>query len=685
MRTARRSVLTIIMVVVATTTYLVTHFVRLEDFPVYFLFDEAVQACLADDYVASGFHGPEGERFPTFFPVAWDASISTSVYLQILAIMVAGARSIWLSRLVSALVGCLLPISLAWALRSVFRVRWWWLGILVAAAIPTWFLHARTALATPFLVSFYALMVAAYLRFRTGSPWLIYLSVCAGGLAFYSYGAGQVVVPATAAALVLSSARYHLRLWRHSLAAALLFVVILSPAVVFRIRHPQLLDQQLAATSSSLLSGRTWQQRVGAVAAAYGTQINPAFWFFDHEQLSRHRMLGYGHLSLWMLPFFVVGLGRALWQIRDVRYRIVVVALAVAPVAGAIAAPSVGRGMVMIVPAALLVSIGLNDVLAAVMRTGRAAAAPIVVATCIVAYCGYMLGDALYRGPTWYSDYGLYGQQWGARELFARAIPDYLAAHPRDVVSVSADWANGADIFPRFFGSPPQVTMGGIRPLVEQRYNETPLPLDETMVFVAEAEALPSIRSSARFATLRTVYTLTRPDGQPGFVFLKATYRPDLPAVLAKEVIERRKPVPDTVTIDKLGNVAVLASRADLGSIQAAFDGDSHSVVRGLEANPFVVEISIAGKGRLHGLRVECAAAAYRVTAVVTGAGADAGRRIQREVEVVRLGDHTVALIEFESILAATVRLEILDTQAPAADPAHVHLYEVGFLWDDTP
>ena len=310
------AVLAVALVVVAAGTYGLTHFLRLEDFPAYYLFDEAIQVCHAQDYLDRGFRGPDSERFPTFFPVAWDASISVSVYLQTLALLLAGERSIWLSRFVAAAVGCLVPLSLAFILRSVFRVRWWWLGILVASAIPTWFLHARTALVLPFMVAFYAVMLAGYLGYRVLSPWLIYVAVIGGGLAFYSYSSGQVVVPVTAGVLVAANFRYHLKTWRHSLAAALLAVLILVPAILFRLDHPSLLSDQLGYTGSALVSNESWLHRLGGVLANYGRPLSPLFWFFDSDESSG--------TACWVRPprhldaaVLRCGAGWAVWSVRD--------------------------------------------------------------------------------------------------------------------------------------------------------------------------------------------------------------------------------------------------------------------------------------------------------------------------------------------------------------------------------
>src|SRR5207248_3237163 len=67
-----------------------------------------------------------------------------------------------------------------------------------------------------------------------------------------------------------------------------------------------------------------------------------------------------------------------------------------------------------------------------------------------------MLNAALTHGPLWYRDYGLYGMQYGAEQLFAQAIPAELAADPNVKIMVSSTWANGTDEFSTFFLSPAQ-------------------------------------------------------------------------------------------------------------------------------------------------------------------------------------------------------------------------------------
>jgi len=68
-------------------------------------------------------------------------------------------------------------------------------------------------------------------------------------------------------------------------------------------------------------------------------------------------------------------------------------------------------------------------------------------------HAGALARYCLRGGPTWFTNYGLYGMQWGARQLFG-AIREELASHPRARLVVSHTWANNPNAFVRFFLNP---------------------------------------------------------------------------------------------------------------------------------------------------------------------------------------------------------------------------------------
>jgi len=62
-----------------------------------------------------------------------------------------------------------------------------------------------------------------------------------------------------------------------------------------------------------------------------------------------------------------------------------------------------------------------------------------------------LLIRALTVGQTWHSDYSLYGQQYGAQQVFGDLVAPTLARNPNAKFVVSPSWANGTDQFLPFF------------------------------------------------------------------------------------------------------------------------------------------------------------------------------------------------------------------------------------------
>jgi hypothetical protein len=78
---------------------------------------------------------------------------------------------------------------------------------------------------------------------------------------------------------------------------------------------------------------------------------------------------------------------------------------------------------------------------------GRAAAGMLI----FTAAMGFiMTTDALTNGPTWYSNYGLSGMQWGARQVYA-AAKDFLQRHPDRTLYISPNWTFQSEVVRNFF------------------------------------------------------------------------------------------------------------------------------------------------------------------------------------------------------------------------------------------
>src|SRR5262245_31254746 len=147
--------------------FLASRLVGLQDFPIYFFCDEAVNSVRAAAFVRNGLRDSFGQFFPTYFQNGGFFNLSVSVYAQILPRILFGP-SIFVTRATSVLFACTGAVAVGLILKRIFRLRFPWLGILLLAVTPAWFLHSRTAFETTMAASFYAWFLYFYLRYRSG-------------------------------------------------------------------------------------------------------------------------------------------------------------------------------------------------------------------------------------------------------------------------------------------------------------------------------------------------------------------------------------------------------------------------------------------------------------------------------------------------------------------------------------
>jgi predicted PurR-regulated permease PerM len=157
-------------------------------------------------------------------------------------------------------------------------------------------------------------------------------------------------------------------------------------------------------------------------------------------------MKGYGHLLWWTFPFVMLGLVLTILRLKKPEYRILLLALLTAPAGASLVAASITRALFMVIPAAFLAALALDQIVEWLSRLKiRKAITVLFLFITLAGTNGYMLYDALVNGPTWYQNYNLYGMQFGARQVFG-AIKEYLSEHPQDKLFLASGWTNGTDV-----------------------------------------------------------------------------------------------------------------------------------------------------------------------------------------------------------------------------------------------
>jgi len=724
--------------------YLLVRLIGLERWPIYFFTDEAVQTNFAAELVKNNFMWSNKEVLPSFFENAGQYEMNFSVYVQVLPYLMFG-KSAFVTRGVSVLVTLLGAAALGFILRRVFRMPLWWSGVLIFSIIPVWFLHSRTAFEPAEAITFYILFIYFYMRYRTDKPWWLLPALFFGALSAYTYSPAQATVAVTGALMLVSDLPYH---WRHkgvALAGLGTLAIVALPYIRFLVLHPAANRDQLAIVASYWVDNIPFTEKLRLFFTEYLRGFDPRFWYLANppqgvtQTIIRHLMKGYGHLALYSLPFTVLGILLCLWNFRSSAFRTVLITLLAAPVGGAIAQITITRTLFMVVPSALLSSLGIGWLLGlferrdgpelpdfiAVWRErckGLAAAPAALRATIAervnlpgarafvrrwkertaqsafasiglarVPYValalglflvlgsvnGYMLWDSLVHGPTWYHDYTLYGMQYGGQQLCS-ALMEYKQAHPDSNLIVSSSWANGTDEIFNFFlpeGFPMQVK-------TIREYIQDYTPIAEQDVFVMTSEEYKLALTSGRFADVQVEQILPYPDGTPGFYFTHLRYIDNIQEVIAAEKAELAKPVEENLN---LGGeiVRVVHSRFDMGDLPDAFDGKPLTVIRTLQDNPMVLEMFFPTSHNFTLVRVHIGGAPTQLT--VTLYPVDGSDPKVYSVKVERASDYRDLEIRLPApVESSHIRLEV-ETVGESA-PTHVHVYEIrleGMGWQN--
>jgi hypothetical protein len=595
--------------------YLLTRLVALDRFPIYFMADEASQTLYAQQLVERGFRDPQGILFPVYVEAAggrWTPLIS--MYLHAVTYILFG-KSVFLTRATSALVSLLAVIAVALIMKQIFKSRYWWTAPLLLSMTPAWLLHSRTGFETVMTTAFYGCFLYFYLLYRTKEPRYLVHALVFGALTFYTYSNAQVIMAAAGVLLLLSDLPYHLRQREAVLKALPVGLLLAAPFIVFRLHQPEALGTHLHVVNSYWFSNISWLEKITTYLQKLAYGLSPQYWFLPNGQdLARHRFDSLGHIRLEVLPLLAAGLLIALKNFRQSPYRAVIIAALVTPSGAALLDIGIPRLLAFVVPASLLAGLGLNWALEVLEK--RISDKVLALSTFLLLSLANfgLFHIALTQGPRWFNDYGLYGMQYGAQQLLEEAIPAYLAEHPGQQILISPNWANATDRFIDFFATPeqrPRLSMGNIEGYLFKR-----LPMQGNETFVMTAAEYDKAALSPKFTGLAVDQILYYPDGTPGFFFVRLAYSEGADEIFALEKEARRVLLEDTLELD--GQVVELHySQIDMGEPKNMFDGDTLTLMRGLEANPFILEMVFSEPRTLSGVEADFGIADLTLTALV--------------------------------------------------------------------
>ena len=392
-------------------------------------------------------------------------------------------------------------------------------------------------------------------------------------------------------------------------------------------------------------------------------------------------MKNYGHLWQAGAPFLLVGLYWCVRHFRQPLARTVLILVLAAPSGAAVVGLGITRTLVMVIPAALLTTIGMTQVwdwikqrICKTRNLSNSYATVLFLCTfaAISLLNVRMLVDSLKNSPTWFTNYGLYGMQYGARQVFG-TIKSELQEDPQKKFYLTSAWTNGADVLARFFFDDPlPFEMGSIDGYINNYRH-----FDPETVFVMVPEEMKSMQESQKFTNVETQKIINYPNGEPGFYFTTLDYVPDIEHVFSDELAARRYLNSETLTLTDGREIEVDYSTLDMGEIKHVFDGDKSTLARTWESNPFRIIVHFSEPKPMDQLVLKIGGEATRIETEIWKE--DTMEPIMLTQEVPEESDPRFTKLDLPSLTDVSW-LEIRVRNLNNSEPAHVHLWEVQFL-----
>jgi hypothetical protein len=579
-----------ILAILSIFLYIFTRFAGLNRFPAFFFSDEAMQTIFAEKLIDNNFIAANQKNIPVYVTVEGDRwSPMASIYVQAGSVLLFG-KSVLQTRATSIFIGLLGVISIGLILKYIFNQKYWWVAILFLTLLPAWFLHSRTAFETVMATAFFAIFLLFYLLYRYRNPNFIFGAVLFGAMTFYSYSNSQALMGLMVIGLSISDFTYHKKNWRILLWTLPLIILVAIPFIIFQLKVPDGLSTHLRAINSYWFQPISTSQKFLIFVKNFLTGLSPSYWFVENSRdLIRHRMVGYGHIPLWSLPLVFIGMVLMFKKFHESSYRAILISILAAPIGGSMLEISIARTLAMIVPITLLVILGLEWLLDLVERKIKPAFIAAGVFIILAALSIVTLNDAVVNGPLWTNVYGLYGLQYGAVQIFDETLPAYVQDGRTRNIIVTPVWANATNRFVEFFFTSEEdrqrISIEGL-----EAYLLRKLDLDPHDLFVWTSEEYKKAVDSGKFKTINVEKVIPYPNGEPGFFVVRMQYADNIEEILAAEKEARSQPMVEDVELDGQ-SVRITYSRIDGGELTNIFDNDVNTLMRGLEANPFIVQM----------------------------------------------------------------------------------------------
>lgn len=566
--------------------YLWLIFEKLTTFPAYFFCDEAVLGVEAHAILTTG-ADRFGVKLPFFFKSFGAYENSLNIYFQIPSIVLFGLNELAI-RLTTACISLIGVLAVYLLMRHVFDRETAWLTFPIFALSPLWFLHSRTGfqgvLATSFFLAFVFFYILSYRRHAA----FVLPAVLCGAITFYLYTSARGWVIIALLLLSVVNILEHLRYWKRTLLAIALLLLLLAPYIHFHLTHPEMAMSRFSDLNNSEMSGEhNVSKRVASFVKNYALGFNPFSWYtWNGTQKitqggERHFIPQLPALFVGTFPFAFLGFCLVIARIRAFEYRTLIAVLLAAPFPSALLTLNTHRAMPVGAIMLIFSLIGAGGCFHALrQRTWARRTLKGMMAVGVGIYALWFQYHVYRVVPDLYKDYGFYGLQMGAPEVF-HWIRQQSDSYEK--IYVAYDLFNAGEIYIPFYLQGDAARKTSI--FNADEIYKSQFPLGDNAVYIVPASFIQKLQDSNIPIKRQVVNTIPDLKGKPLIEILQLQREPAFDDWLRAEHDKRGVLLKTTVNVGQI-SLPIEYPMLDIGRPQEMFDGKQETLTRTAEINP---------------------------------------------------------------------------------------------------
>ncbi|MCS6907388.1 MAG: hypothetical protein RML93_05830, partial [Anaerolineales bacterium] len=166
------------------------------------------------------------------------------------------------------------------------------------------------------------------------------------------------------------------------------------------------------------------------------------------------------------------------------------------------------------------------------------------------------------------------------------------------------------------------------------------------------------------------------PNGKTGFYIVRLAYVDNVDEIFAREMELRRQLVTAHVVVDGI-SAKVRYSQIDDGEIGNLFDQKPETLIRGREANPFILEFEFVSSQPLKGLQAQFGSMDFELSVFLFAEEQAESVQLRREYRGLP-PDPSIELMFPQKTSLKKMRIEIRDLRY--GEIANIHIRELRFL-----